>query len=96
MKLIPFDVTKYLGDEVAVAEYLNAALEEENLGTFLAALGDVAKAKGMTSVAEQAGLGRESLYKALAPGATPRFETIFKVAGAVGFRLQAVPHHAAP
>jgi probable addiction module antidote protein len=57
----------------------------------LLALGDVARARGMAQVAKDAGLGRESLYKALAPGAKPRFDTIMKVAKALGVRLSAVP-----
>ena len=55
------------------------------------ALGDVARAKGMAQVAKDAGLGRESLYKALAPGAKPRFETIVKVARALGAKFTALP-----
>jgi probable addiction module antidote protein len=55
------------------------------------ALGDVARAKGMAQVAKDSGLGRESLYKALTPGAKPRFDTIIKVARALGVRLAAEP-----
>ncbi len=70
-----------------MAEYLAAALDDSNPDVFLAALADVAKAKGMTEVARKSGLGRESLYKALAPGAQPRLDTIRKVIEALGLKI---------
>ncbi|MET0230617.1 MAG: addiction module antidote protein [Rhodanobacteraceae bacterium] len=88
-KLIPFDPARYLTDDAAIAEYLDAILEEDDLDLLLLALGDVARARGMGKVAKEAGLGRESLYKALAPGAKPRFDTIVKVARALGVRFTA-------
>ena len=88
-KLLPFDAARYLTDDAAVAEYMTAVLETEDPDLLLLALGDVARARGMAQVAKDAGLGRESLYKALAPGAKPRFETILKVAKALGVRLTA-------
>ena len=91
LKLIPFDAAKYLTDEEAIAEYMSAVLEEGDLDLLLLALGDVARARGMSLVAKEAGLGRESLYKALAPGAKPRFDTIVRVARALGVRLTALP-----
>lgn len=90
-KLVPFDAAKYLTDDEAVAEYMNAVLESEDFDLLLLALGDVARARGMAQVAKDAGLGRESLYKALAPGAKPRFDTVLKVARALGVRLTARP-----
>jgi probable addiction module antidote protein len=90
-KLVPFDATKYLTDDEAVAEYMNAVLESEDFDLLLLALGDVARARGMAQVAKDTGLGRESLYKALAPGAKPRFDTVLKVARALGVRLTAHP-----
>lgn len=90
-RLVPFDAGRYLTDDVAVAEYMNAVLETEDPDLLLLALGDVARARGMSQVAKDAGLGRESLYKALAPGAKPRFDTIMKVARALGVRLTAHP-----
>jgi probable addiction module antidote protein len=90
-KLVPFDAAKYLTDDEAVAEYMNAVLEAEDPDLLLLALGDVARARGMAQVAKDAGLGRESLYKALTPGAKPRFDTIVKVARALGVRLTAHP-----
>jgi probable addiction module antidote protein len=90
-KLVPFDAAKYLADDEAVAEYMNAVLEAEDPDLLLLALSDVARARGMAQVAKDAGLGRESLYKALAPGAKPRFDTVLKVARALGVRLTAHP-----
>ena len=90
-KLVPFDAAKYLTDDEAVAEYMNAVLEADDPDLLLLALGDVARARGMAQVAKDAGLGRESLYKALAPGAKPRFDTVLKVARALGVRLTAHP-----
>jgi probable addiction module antidote protein len=88
-KLIPFDAARYLGSEEAIAEYMTAVLEAEDPDLLLLALGDVARAKGMAQVARDAGLGRESLYKALTPGAKPRFDTVLKVARALGVRFTA-------
>jgi probable addiction module antidote protein len=87
--VIPFDAARYLDDNEAIAEYMAAVMESNDHDLLLAALGDVARAKGMAEVAEASGLGRESLYKALAPGAKPRFETILKVAKALGIQLTA-------
>ena len=91
IKLLPFDAARYLTDDVAVAEYMTAVLETDDPDLLLLALGDVARARGMAQVAKDAGLGRESLYKALAPGAKPRFDTVLKVARALGVRLAARP-----
>lgn len=83
----PFEPAEFLDDPEVIAEYLAACLDDPNPDVFLAALADVAKAKGMTDVAEKAGLGRESLYKALAPGSHPRLETIRRVTAALGLRM---------
>ena len=88
-RLLAFDAARYLADDAAVAEYMTAVLESEDPDLLLLALGDVARARGMAQVAKDAGLGRESLYKALAPGAKPRFDTVLKVAKALGVRLTA-------
>lgn len=90
-KLLPLDAARYITDDAAVAEYMTAVLETEDPDLLLLALADVARAKGMAQVAKDAGLGRESLYKALSPGAKPRFDTILKVARALGVRLSAQP-----
>jgi len=87
VQIIDFDASAFLDNDEVVAEYLTAALEEESPEVFLAAVGNVAKARGMTVIANEAGLGRESLYKALTPGAKPRYETIFKVLQSLGVKL---------
>lgn len=86
-KLSKFDAADYLASEEAIAEYLTAALEDENPDVFLAAISDVAKARGMAAIAKSTGLGRESLYKALAPGAKPRYDTILKVLHGLGVKI---------
>lgn len=91
LKLVAFDAARYLDDNEAIAEYMIAVLEANDPDLLLLALGDVARAKGMAQVAKDAGLGRESLYKALAPGAKPRFETVMKVARALGVKFIAEP-----
>lgn len=91
LKLVAFDAARYLDDDVAIAQYMTAVLETNDSDLLLLALSDVARAKGMAQVAKDAGLGRESLYKALAPGAKPRFETVMKVARALGIKFTAHP-----
>jgi len=86
-----FDVADYLDTDEIIAEYLSAALEDPNPDVFLMAVADVAKAKGMGQIASATGLGRESLYKAFAPGAKPRYDTVLKVLRALGMQLHAVP-----
>jgi probable addiction module antidote protein len=86
-----FDATDYLDNDTVIAEYLNAALEDENPDVFLAAISDVAKARGMSQLAKDAGLGRESLYKALSPGAKPRYDTVIKLLRALGVDLHTSP-----
>jgi probable addiction module antidote protein len=78
-----------LETEEDMAAYLEAALEEDDPVLISAALGDIAKAKGMTKVAVEAGLGRESLYKSLSPNGNPEFSTVLKVVRALGLRLHA-------
>lgn len=89
-----FDAADYLDSEEAITAYLNAILEENDDALLAEALGDIAKAKGMTQIARDAGIGRESLYKALRSGASPRFDTINRVLGALGVKLVAVPKDA--
>jgi probable addiction module antidote protein len=85
-KLKPFDTSAFLDDDDVVAEYLAAALEDVNPDVFLAAVGQVAKARGMSAIAESTGLGRESLYKALTLGAKPRYDTVRKVLQGLGVK----------
>jgi len=82
-----FDAVDYIDSEEMMAEYLTAAMEDANPDVFLAALSDVAKARGIAQLARDTGLGRESLYKTLAPGAKPRFDTIMKITRALGIPL---------
>lgn len=86
-----FDAADYLDSDESIAAYLSATLEEDDPEMFLVALKTVARARGMTQLAKDAGLGRESLYKALAPGAKPRYDTILKVVRALGITLHAEP-----
>jgi len=88
-KLLPFDAARYLTNNAAVAEYMAAAFETDDPVLVLQALGDVARARGMAQVAQDAGLERKSLYRPLAPGAKPRFATVLKVVHALGVRLAA-------
>ena len=91
IKLIAFDAARYLEDDAAIAEYMTAILETIAPDLLLLALSDVGRAKGLAQVAKDAGVGRESLYKALTPGAKPRFETVMKVARALGVKFTAQP-----
>lgn len=92
----PFDAADYLDDDEIIAEYLTAALEDPNPDVFLAAVRDVARARGMTQLAREAGLGRESLYKALTPGAKPRYDTILKLLQVLEIKLVASPSSGPP
>lgn len=90
-KLLPFDMVNMLNSDEAMSEYLSQVLEDGDSDELIRALGYIAKAKGMAMIAKESGLGRESLYKALAPGAKPRFDTILKVVKALGIKLHAEP-----
>ena len=87
MKISKFNVAEHLDNEEVIAEYLAAAMEDFDMDIFLAALNEVARARGIARLAEESGLNRESLYKALSPGAKPRFDTIMKITKALGFPL---------
>jgi probable addiction module antidote protein len=86
-----FDMAEMLDSEQAIAEYLTVVLEENDPSALADALGTVARARGMAAVADAAGIAREALYKALRPGAQPRFDTIQRVMTALGVKLTAVP-----
>ena len=92
-RFTPFDAADYLDSDESIAAYLSAALEDDDPDLFQTAVKDVARARGMTQLAKDTGLGRESLYKALAPGAKPRYDTILKVVKALGVTLHASPTH---
>ena len=87
-KTIPWDSAEYLKTDEDIAEYLEAVFEDGDPALVAAALGDVARAKGMTQIAQAAGLGRESLYKALSPEGNPEFATVLKVIRALGLKLK--------
>jgi probable addiction module antidote protein len=93
LNLAPFDASDYLDSEEVIAEYLTVALEDPDPDAFLMAVRDVAKARGIANIAESAGLGRESLYKTLRPGAQPRFDTVRRLLDALGVKLGVMPPH---
>lgn len=86
-----WDPADHLESDDDMASYLEAALEDDDPALVAAALGDIARAKGMTKVARDAGLGRESLYKALSPEGNPELATVLRVVRALGLRLHAGP-----
>jgi probable addiction module antidote protein len=87
LELAPFDASEYLDNEEVIAEYLAIALKDPDPDMFLQAVANVAKARGITKVAKASGLGRESLYKALTPGAKIRYETVRKLLASLGMHL---------
>lgn len=87
IKISKFEASDHLKSEMAIREFLAAAMEDPNPDVFLAALSEVAKARGIAALAERSGLGRESLYKTLAPGSKPRYETICRLVDALGVKL---------
>ena len=86
--LAVFDAADYLDNDEVIAAFLTEAAQDENPAILMKAIASVAKARGMAQVAKDAGLGRESLYKALAPGAKPRFETVAAVLKALKVRIE--------
>ena len=89
----PWDIVDSLDSDERIVAYLEAALEEDDAALVAATLGDIARAKGMSEIARQTGLERESLYKALSPEGGPEFSTVMKVVRALGLRLHAAPDH---
>ena len=87
--LTTFDTAQYLDSKEMIAEYLSQVLADGDTDELLEAMGNIAKAKGMTQIAKDTGLGRESLYKTFQTGAKPRFETVMKVLNSFGVRLEA-------
>jgi probable addiction module antidote protein len=90
-----FDMAEQLQTEEDIANYLSLVMEDGDIDEFNRALGYVAKARGMTQIANDSGLGRESLYKALRPGSRPEFGTIAKVLKALGLDIHITPRHSA-
>ena len=93
-ELPEFDPAKYLDSEEAIAAYLTDIMEANDASLLAAALGDIARARGMTEIAKSAGMTREALYKALRPDSAPRFDTINRVCESLGVRLVAKAIHA--
>ncbi|NLN33490.1 MAG: putative addiction module antidote protein [Flavobacteriaceae bacterium] len=91
METSRFDIADYLDSNEMIAEYLNTVLEEGNESEIIVAIGNIAKAIGMTKIAEETGMSRPSLYKALSEGAKPQFTTIMKVLKAIGGQIQVSP-----
>jgi len=91
MATTKFEIADYLDNNAMIVEYLNTVLEEGNNDEIVAAIGHIAKAIGMTKIAEETGLSRPSLYKALADGSKPQFSTILKVLKAVGGQIKINP-----
>lgn len=91
IKTRPFDVSNHLNDETDIAAYLQVAMEDGDPALLAAALGDIAKARGMTQLARDTGLSRESLYKSLSGERAPSSDTLFKVIHAMGFKLTVEP-----
>jgi probable addiction module antidote protein len=88
-----FDAAPYLDSEASIAAFLTDILETNDAPLLASALGDIARARGMSEIAASAGISREALYKALRPGSAPRFDTINRVCAALGVRLVAQPIH---
>ena len=94
MKIKTYDAAEYLETEADMAAYLQAAFEDGNPSLVIHALGNIARARGMSQIARETGLRRESLYKALSPEGNPEFATVLKVVQALGITLHAEPTHA--
>ena len=94
METSKFDIADYLDSNEMIAEYLNAVLAEGNDYDVITAIGHIAKSIGMTKIAQETGLSRPSLYKALSGDRSPGFDTILKVMGALGLELHTGPAHA--
>ncbi len=92
-KTRPYDAAEYLETAEDMAAYLEAALEDGEPAVVVKALGTIARARGMSQIARDTGLGRESLYKALSPEGNPEFATVLKVVRALGLKLHAEPEH---
>jgi len=90
-EIMPWDAAEHLESAEDMVAYLQAAFEDGDAALIAAAIGDVARARGMTQIARNAGLSRESLYKALSTDGNPELATVLRVLQALGLRLQAVP-----
>lgn len=93
VNILPWDPSEHLDSEEAVATHLEAAFEDGDPKLIAAALGDVARSRGMSAIADKAGLSRESLYRALSSNGNPELATILKVTKALGLRVIVAPQH---
>jgi probable addiction module antidote protein len=91
-----FDAARYLDNKASIAAFLTDILEANDAALLATALGDIARARGMTEIARSAGMTREALYKALRPDSAPRFDTVNRVCVALGVRLVAQPIEPTP
>ena len=89
-ELTNFDISQYLDNKEIIAEYLTQVIAEGDMDELLSAIGHVAKAKGISQISQETGLGRESLYKSFKKGSKPRFDTVLKVLNNMGIHLKAV------
>lgn len=92
MTVTNFDTAEYLENKEIMAEYLSQILADGDTDELLEALGTIAKAKGMSQIAQETGLGRESLYKTFHAGTNPKFETVVKIIQSLGIRMQVTPY----
>ncbi len=88
--LTDFDISQYLDNNEIIAEYLSQVIEGGDMDELLLAIGNIAKAKGITQISKDTGLGRESLYKTFKKGSKPRFDTVMKVLNSLGIHLKVV------
>lgn len=86
-----FDISEYLDSEEMIAAYLSSVIEDNDWDLLVQAIGHVAKARGMSKIAQDSGLGRESLYKSFSANSQPRFETVMKVLGAMHIKINLTP-----
>ena len=86
-----YDAAEFLESDEEIIAYLNAALEDGDSALVSAALGDIARARGMTKLANETGITRDGLYKALSPSGNPSFGTVLKVLNALGYKFDIVP-----
>ena len=88
-ELTDFDISQYLDNKEVIAEYLTQVLEDGDIDELMVAIGNIAKAKGLTQISKDSGLGRESLYKTFNKGSKPRFDTVVRVLNSLGIHLKA-------
>lgn len=88
-ELTDFDISQYLDNKEVIAEYLTQVLEDGDIDELMVAIGNIAKAKGLSQISKDSGLGRESLYKTFNKGAKPRFDTVVRVLNSLGIHLKA-------